>query len=168
MSVLKDEAANASGFGPPPDHFDKRLHQLYAYWNDKRVNGQTPYRSDMDPIVEIPRLLSGVWLLDIERPAIRFRYRLLGNDMVSAGALPKVGDYLDERPRAGNLDETIQAFTRVSENATPFWRRGAPHTLHDRFVSALQLISLPLTTDKPGEVGMLMNMTIYEWQSGDV
>lgn len=157
-----------NGFGPPPPHFEKKIHDLYAYWDGKRSEDNPPFRSDLDPIREIPRLLSGVWLLDIERPEIRFRYRLLGNDMVSAGNLPKVGDYLDERPRAGDLDTTIRAFTRVCETGEPWWRSGMPHTKHDRFVSALQLISLPLSTGKPGEVGMLMNMTVYSWQSGDV
>lgn len=157
-----------SGFGPPPDDFDSRIRELHNYWLGKKGDGSFPYRSDLDPIIEIPKLLANVWLLDIQRPEMRFRYRLLGNDMVSAGALPKVGDFLDERPRVGNLDETLSAFRRVCEDKVPFWRQGKPHVLHDRFVSGIQLISLPLHTDVKDEVGMLMNMTVYRWQSADV
>jgi hypothetical protein len=167
MTAISFAESEESGVGAPPDHFDARIREIYSYWDGKRGNGRPPFRSDLDPIVEIPRLLSSVWLLDVESPKIRFRYRLLGNDMVSAGALPKVGDYLDERPRAGNLDDTLKAFKKVCESETPFWRSGRPHLLHDRFVSSLQLISLPLYTDRQGEVSMLMNMTIYQWQSVD-
>lgn len=117
----------------------------------------------MDPVVEIPRLLSGVWLLDVERPGLRFRYRLLGNDMATAGAIPKPGDYLDERPSVGKINQTIQSFEKVCETRQPYWRRGKPHLLHDRFVSNLQLLALPISVGESDTVDRLMNITIYEW-----
>lgn len=165
MSEWTANGQEESGFGAPPEHFDPGILQLYEYWCSKRVKDDIPFRSDMDPVVEIPRLLSAVWLMDIEKPDLRFRYRLLGNDMVSAGAIPKVGDYLDERPKVGRIDETIRAFKDVCRTRRPFWRIGAPHLHHDHLVAGLQLISLPLSVGQPNDVGMLMNMTIYRWQS---
>ncbi|WP_417516227.1 PAS domain-containing protein [Minwuia sp.] len=167
MSVSLRRTPEERGFGAPPAHFDERIGQFYAYWDHKREGSDVPDRADFDPLVEIPRLLSNVWLLDIERPTMRFRYRLLGNDMVSAGVVPKAGEYLDERPSAGNIQETIDAFRQVCETRTPYWRAGKPHLVHDRFVSGLQLLALPISLGRSGNADMLMNMTVYRWLSPD-
>jgi len=153
-----------AGYGVPPAHFDPRLHQMFQYWEGKRGQHAMPLRSDLEPIIEIPRLLSGVWLLEVQHPDLRFRYRLLGNDVITAGDLPKVGDYLDERPRVGNINETISAFKEVCRTRQPYWRKGMPHLRHDKLVAGLQLISLPIWLDHPEEVGLLMNLTVYDWQ----
>jgi hypothetical protein len=165
-AMIEHGGKEERGFGAPPAHFDDRIQQLHAYWTERRGDRKLPDRKDIDPVVDIPRLLSSVWLLEVIRPEMRFRYRLLGNDMVSAGVLPRAGEFLDERPSVGRIEETINSFRRVCETRTPYWRAGKPHLQHDRLVSDIQLLSLPLTVKGSVEAGMLMNMTIYQWQTG--
>lgn len=155
--------AEQEGTGRPPSEFHEKVLAVYDYWDDKRKDATAPDRAALDPLIEIPKLLSIVWLLDVERNPWRFRYRLLGSDLVSAGVKSKVGEYLDEQPYLGPVDRSIEAMIKCCETATPYWRRGRPRMRHDRHVSSLQFLSLPLTTGNAPEVGMLMNITVFEW-----
>ncbi|MGH6948368.1 MAG: PAS domain-containing protein [Kiloniellales bacterium] len=67
---------------------------LYAYWAGKRRAGGLPCRRDIDP-TEIPRLLSNVMLLDVEEKPLRFRFRLVGNNVVSWFGCNATGLYTD-------------------------------------------------------------------------
>lgn len=151
------------GTGRPPDHFHEKILAVFDYWDQKRQGAPAPDRASLDPLIEIPRLLSVVWLLDVERDPWRLRYRLLGSDLAGAGVKSKVGEYLDEQPRLGPVEKSIDAMIRVCETSTPCWRQGPPRMRHDRHVSSLQFLSLPLTVGHPPEVGMLMNVTVFEW-----
>jgi hypothetical protein len=50
--------------------------QLYEYWLSKHVGGRPPSRHDLDPPVDVPRLIPNIMLIDIEGDTLR--YRLVG------------------------------------------------------------------------------------------
>lgn len=52
------------------------------YWNQIRQQGRLPMRRDLNP-AEIPRILPSVLLLDVMRPELDFRYRLVGTRWVN-------------------------------------------------------------------------------------
>jgi hypothetical protein len=52
----------------------------YDYWKEKRGTRLMPSRSDIDP-AEIAKILPHVFLLDVKRDPIDFRYRLIGAKM---------------------------------------------------------------------------------------
>jgi hypothetical protein len=58
------------------------LHELYLYWLDKWQDGRMPTRADIEPL-EIPALLPQVYLVDVERNPLRFRFRLVGTRIVA-------------------------------------------------------------------------------------
>lgn len=151
------------GSGRPPPEFDRRVHDLYDYWESKRVGERVPDRSEMDPIVDIPRLLSAVWLVDVEWPDLRLKYRLIGSDLPVAGAVSKVGQYIEDQPNRTDMYRTIDALRKVASDGIPFWRTGPPELQHDKFVANLQVLSLPLRVKGSERVEMLMNMTIFQW-----
>ena len=76
--------------------------QLYAYWLARKGGHRFPGRQDIDP-VEMKFALGGITLFDIQRPkepdsALRFRYRLIGSDIVARDGFDLTGRFLDELP----------------------------------------------------------------------
>lgn len=123
-----------------------------------------PDRADLDPLSEIPKLLANIWLLDVEHDPRRFRYRLIGSALTRAGALARVGDYLDETQRVGQFDEVLAALERSVDEKLTFWTAGTPRLAHDKFVNRIETLTLPLSVGEPDRVGMIMNMTVYTWR----
>ncbi len=84
---------------------DERLTALLAYWRSRRGARPMPAFSDIDPI-DIPALLTYLWVHDYDRATDRFRVRLMGEavrsiyssrvvgadveDLVTSGAYPVV------------------------------------------------------------------------------
>jgi hypothetical protein len=52
---------------------------LYQYWRDKHVDGRPPSRGDIDPPLEIPRLIKHLMIVDIRDGA--FKFRLIGSEL---------------------------------------------------------------------------------------
>jgi len=40
--------------------------QLYEYWLSKHVGGRPPARHELDPPVDVPRLIPNIMLIDLE------------------------------------------------------------------------------------------------------
>ena len=53
------------------------VRQALAYWRSKQVDSRLPSRSDIRP-EEVPRLLPYLFLVDVTRRPIGFRFRLVG------------------------------------------------------------------------------------------
>lgn len=86
----------------PADCREEAIGRLFAYWNDRRGARRFPARRDLDPI-EMRYALGGITLFDVERPATaegkpRFRYRLIGSDIVARDGFDFTGRYLDDLP----------------------------------------------------------------------
>jgi hypothetical protein len=70
------------------------LGELLRYW--QRVGrGGVPSRADIDP-ADIPRLLSNVLLIDVQRAPIRFRVRLCGTEVDRLLGRNFTGCHLDD------------------------------------------------------------------------
>jgi len=83
------------GGGEAIDH--PQLARLYNYWDDKRGNRAMPTRSDIDPM-ELRPLLPNLALIDVEENPHRYRYRLVGTELVTILGQELTGKYLDEMP----------------------------------------------------------------------
>jgi len=159
------EPVEAMGFGAPPDDLADEILQFHAYWQSRCKGEAIPDRSDLDQLVEIPRLLSNVWLLDVEDNPRRYRYRLMGSSLQKGGPRTRRGNLIQEGQEDNDMQRVFDALARCCSERTPFWRRGMPLMTHDHMVSHVQTIALPLTVDGSEAVRMLMNMSIYRWRS---
>ena len=157
------QEGDIDGFGEPPGWFNSRVHEIWHYWNIKRGDRRAPDRADLDPVLEIPSLVSGVWLLDVVDGGNRLRYRLIGDDLHAAGVVARTGEYLDEQPTARNSARTLAGLRKSVETATPYWRCGQPTLLHDQYIAGLEFIGLPLTVGN-GRINMLLNYTYFTRQ----
>jgi hypothetical protein len=70
------------------------MNEIHAYWLAKRGQRRMPSRWDIDP-AEIPRLLRNLMLIDVSHDPIRFRYRLIGTNVVDATGEDRTGKCFD-------------------------------------------------------------------------
>jgi hypothetical protein len=106
------------------------VRRFYDYWLQVAPPGRLPGRQHIVPEDMVP-LLSRLWILDIFRDPLRFRYRLVGTDITRSVRRELTGLWLHEvQPQSlanVNLRDRYR-FILATGQAT--WRRGT--TLWDR------------------------------------
>src|SRR5215475_13818177 len=70
------------------------LNDLHAYWLAKRGERRMPSRWDIEP-GQLRRLLRNLMLVDVLYNPIRFRYRLIGANIVDATGEDRTGKCFD-------------------------------------------------------------------------
>jgi len=125
-----------------------KIRQLHDYWQRIRpASGKLPGRQNFDPL-QIYALLPYIWLIDVIRPQMRFRYRLVGTRITEAVGEP-TGQWLDEVHTDFHPGSpTHQSYVSVVDHGEPSWRRGRPVlAAHAERCDELEQILLPLATD---------------------
>jgi hypothetical protein len=69
--------------------------QLYDYWLSKHVDGRPPSRHELDPPVDVPRLIPNIMLIDVEGGTLR--YRLVGSAIWGRYGLDLTGTMIEGR-----------------------------------------------------------------------
>jgi hypothetical protein len=135
------------------------LKQIYAYWLGKKGRRRAPRRADIDP-AEIASLMPHVGLVDVHREPMRFRYRLLGTEVVRGLGLELTGRFLDEVPLDDHQCAIAREYTCVAERAEPVcatWEYTRPDGRHVRY----ERLGLPLMSDGK-TVDMLFGGAVFE------
>jgi hypothetical protein len=146
----------------PPPTADKRIAQLHAHWLGLHPEpGVLPGRQHFDPAA-VPRLLPFIWLGDVQRTPLRFRYRLLGTEHLLVFGRDYTGAWLDEvHPGFANSPAYPQYLAAVEEGRVGY-RRG--HTLRapslPRRYRGIERLLLPLARDGR-TTDMLLAISIY-------
>ena len=144
-----------------------QIQSILDYWDGKRLrlNGNLPARSDIDP-VEIASqdavALRHVWLLDVCREPLRFRYRLIGTALDEANVKARVGDYLDQFEDPTAEESFHQELCRILDGTHFGYRLGAPRLPHRAEVRTCERVTLPLADSVSG-VNMFLSATVYYW-----
>ena len=125
---------------------DARLRALFGYWREKRGDRAMPARADLDPL-DIPTLLPIVGLVDVLDGGARFRYRLIGTEIVGVAGHDPTGRFLDEvLPDSGYADYLIGLFREVARERRPLYGesdfRGQGHIEH-----RVRRLLMPLSRD---------------------
>jgi PAS domain len=122
-----------------------RLREAYAYWNAKRRNKLMPSRSDIDP-VEIPPLLPYVFLIDVVREPLDFRYQLIGTQACDIMRGDFTGQFFSKIPGKGKGTALWQGCDAVlSSKAAMSW--DIPYVGPERFLRSYKNVLLPLSND---------------------
>ena len=91
---------------------------LYFYWRDRHVDGRPPSRADIDPPLDIPRLLPNLILYD--RVDNDFRVKLAGSEVVRRGGRDATGRKLTQDMASyDGMITLIEFLGRIFETATP-------------------------------------------------
>ncbi|MBI3506988.1 MAG: PAS domain-containing protein [Proteobacteria bacterium] len=140
--------------------------QLFEYWRKRTDDGRRiPRRAEIDP-VDLPRLLNGMWMLDVQHAPFRLRYRLVGTRIVDALGQDPTGRWVDEaHADAGSTPRFFERFRRVVETGVPSRRRGPAIFWFDKDRREMENIRLPLASG--GEtVDIVMVLTIFYRRDG--
>jgi len=138
-----------------PADSDSRVVELHRYWRAIRpAQERLPGRQHFDPVA-VPQLLRWLWLVDVTRDPLRFRYRLVGSEHVAALGRDATGEWLDEAHPAFPSSSAHPAFLAAAEGAEIAHYRGPPvYFVRKDFLSIERLI-LPLARD-----GVLPNILL--------
>ncbi|HEX3497840.1 MAG TPA: PAS domain-containing protein, partial [Stellaceae bacterium] len=89
--------ATYSFCGPDTDRssWNPRIAQFFDYWLSIKPGNGLPGRQHFDPL-DIPLLMPRVWMLDVLRAPLRYRYRLAGTKEVETLQREVTGLMFDE------------------------------------------------------------------------
>jgi hypothetical protein len=77
-------------------HLDAWFIALYNYWNKKRGGRVMPARVEIDPSELPARMLPYVFMVDLSDDPPRWRYRLIGTEMVVRLGIDPTAQFLDD------------------------------------------------------------------------
>jgi hypothetical protein len=140
--------------------FHPKIRQLYDYWMSIHPPGGLPGRQHFDPH-QVPRLLSGLRLVEVQPRPLRLRYRLIGSKIDQIIGHSFTGRWVDE-VHAGdpNYPALLEDYRSTVALRRPTWRRGPPRVRHDDKCSILEVIRLPLASDGQA-VDMVLSLTLF-------
>ena len=145
----------------PPANADGRMLQLFGYWKSiHRPGGGQPGRPQLDPSAISP-LLPFVWLADIQREPLRFRYRLLGTEHARVFGRDYTGHWLDETHVIFYASPGYPQFGAAVEQGRVGYRRGHTLAMLPMDYRSIERLLLPLAQDGKA-VDMLLAISLYE------
>jgi hypothetical protein len=99
---MSDDRVNAdygtwTDYRVPEDRSDWHplIRQFYEYWLSVAPEGRLPGRQHIAPEHMVP-MLSRMWMLDVHRHPLRFRYRLYGTALANSLHREVTGRWMDE------------------------------------------------------------------------
>lgn len=130
-------------------------------WNDARNGAPLPARQNIDPIKLPIELLPHVLLIDVvHRPALRFRWRLIGTHITEKIGRDSTGKWWDEIYAPDVMAEIANGPLWTIEHRRPIRTLGrAP--LPDRAFLRSENIDMPLSGDGT-EIDMIMVVSVYD------
>ena len=121
--------------------------QCHDYWRGLAPLGRLPGRRDLWP-GDMVAFLSHVWLLDVTRDPLRFRYRLIGTAEVRVLGADLTGRWLDEIHSETWDDPAVRDRLRfTAETGRPTWARSPVLWGPDRRHQIIENCLLPLAAD---------------------
>lgn len=135
-----------------------RFRQLYDYWHEIRGRRAMPSRQDIDPL-DLKDLLGWLLLIDVEWAPLRFRFRLIGTEIVAIRGMDLTGRYFDEGVFPAQ-DIVLKFNTRVATEPCIGFQR-ALDTMRDARAGCISRLSLPLSSDGR-QVNMIIGGFEYE------
>lgn len=121
------------------------VERAFRYWSSKSVGGRLPSRADIRP-EEIPLLLPHVFLVDVRRAPLGFRFRLVGTEISRLASRDYTGIPVAEEEYGPDWKSVFDVYSRVVDTATPeISTRRAPWASRE-FLLYERLIA-PLSSD---------------------
>jgi hypothetical protein len=131
------------------------LAKLFDYWSEKAGERLMPARRDFDPIIEVPELTPGIFLVDIESDPPGFRYRLVGTEVADRYGQDFAGKRLDEIDFGDTHDTIRRDYEEAVRCGKPVYSRLQFEVEATNKLLLYERIVLPLSDD--GEtVNMLL------------
>ena len=141
------------------------LKDLLGTWETLRAGRTMPARADLN-LFDLKRHLADLFLVNVERDPLRFRYRLVGTRITNAVQRDATGKYFEDLYAGHLLESMIEVQSWVVNQRAPlrvFSRTAHPHT---RIYSYDGLL-LPLSADAES-VNMVLGELLFTPAKGPV
>ena len=123
------------------------VRRFYEYWAGVAPPGRLPGRQHILPEDIVP-LLPRLWMLDVFRDPVRFRYRLVGTEITCSVQRELTGTWLDEaQPESVRNVNLRDRYNFILETGQATWRRGATMWLRDPNHRVVENCLAPLAAD---------------------
>jgi hypothetical protein len=133
--------------------------QCFDYWRRITPTGRLPGRQHLWP-GDMVAFLPHVWLLDVTRAPLRFRYRLIGTAEVRVLGADLTGGWLDEVHRDSWNDPIVRDRLRfIAETGRPTWARTPVLWGAEREHQIIENCLLPLARDG-AQVDMILACSV--------
>jgi hypothetical protein len=143
-----------------PDDAAPKIKALYAYWLSIRpAGGLLPARRHFDPL-DIPELLPNIWMIDVRRDPLRFRFRLIGTEVVRFTGRDATGRWLDEVYPNYRSSDAYHVHCAVAESSRPRYRKSGVLSNPNRKQVTAERLYLPLADDGRN-VDIVLVMTLH-------
>lgn len=129
----------------PSQMIEPKLRSLYAYWSAKRGGRTMPARADIDP-VDMPALLPHLMLVTVAGDPPRFRFRLVGTEIVARYGMELTGRDLANVDLGSELGAVRLQYEETAREAVPTYCRHAIETGAGKHLRYERLL-LPLSAD---------------------
>jgi hypothetical protein len=101
---------------------EPKLRVLLAYWNDKRGTRAMPARADIDPL-DVPPILPNIVLVDVTGDPPRFRFRVVGTDIVFRYGAELTGRDLEQVDLGTELGSVRSQYEETTRERVPTYCR---------------------------------------------
>ena len=143
-----------------PGGCDYRITQVYRYWQACRPSLDVlPGRRDIGPM-GLMDVLRYVWMCDVARNPLRFRYRLIGTTVAHVMGCDRTGGWLDEVHENFAASPAFADFARAAEEGACSYYSGRPMFHLAKDYIWMERLMMPMATDGH-TVDMLLGVTLY-------
>ena len=136
-----------------------KIRVLFDYWRSIHPESGLPGRGDFDP-VDIPELLPNVWMVDVARAPLRFRFRVIGTEIVKFTDHDHTGRWLDEVYKGFTESPAFGFYRDCVEDRRANYRKGRARIRNTPQSIEAEQLTLPLATNGR-DVDILLMMTLY-------
>lgn len=130
---------------------DSNVRQFLQLWYNAHIDERAPGKEFLDPL-RLRFLLGSLSLLEIQPEPLRFRYRLVGTDIVQRLGHELTGKFLDEHPDPALRPFLVKGATMVHHAAMPIYAHVKSRTLGEDWL--LEVVAVPLL-GPDGEVAFI-------------
>jgi hypothetical protein len=135
--------------GPDVDRssWHAKLARFFDYWMLIKPATGLPGRQHFDPL-DIPNIMPRVWMLDILREPLRYRYRLAGTKEVETLQREVTGQMFDDvHPHLRGDGEAFGRFDAIARRGVATYRYGRIVALHHKKHLNVENCMVPLARD---------------------
>lgn len=143
-----------------PADCDPRITTLVRYWQMKRPSPELLPGRQHILLGDLTGLLRSMWLCDVTRSPLRFRYRLIGSTVAYLMSRDFTGAWLDEAHEGFLLSPAYNDFLAAVETASGAYYKGPPSFHLEKAYLWMERLLLPLARGGR-DVDMILGVTVY-------
>lgn len=139
------------------------LIRFFDYWSALCHGRPMPSRKDIDPLQMPAGFLPNVMLIDALHDPRRYRYRLVGTNVVGATGEDRTGRFFDEVRFFRSFPTVLQQYEMVVETGQPLYSLEPFTNTFTGVVYEVDRLMLPLSNG--GQVADMI-MVLFEFKTG--